>query len=204
MVTTVTLPDEGQKNTATIARMLTQHSISSSSDAAQRNGGGRRLANSGNTTHTGLVEESNGLNTYNENPFGNNNNPVPSLLRSIRGHKLAGIHRLTSLMKETLVRKSDPPMMNSSSNISVPYEGEIIFSDEPSTHHPTMDPPGIDMSEPTSQDCGILIILMMIWALICPFPKILSCRLVLLQVLPIRMDLSRPLPKFLSHPLALL
>ena len=111
------------------------------------------MANSGNTTHTGLVEESNGLNTYNTNPFGNNNNPVPSLLQSLRGHKLAGIHRLTRLMKETLVPKSDPPMMNSSSNISVPYEGEIIFSDEPSTHHPTMDPPGIDMSEPTSQDC---------------------------------------------------
>ena len=35
----------------------------------------------------------------------------------------------------------------------MPYEGEIVFSNEPSTHHPTMDPPGIDMSEPTSQDC---------------------------------------------------
>ena len=107
----------------------------------------------GNTTHTGLVEESNGLNNDNHNPFGNNNNPVPSLLRSIREHKLAGIHQLTSLMKETLVQKSDPPMMNSSSDISMPCEEEIVSSNEPSTHHPAMDPPGIDMTEPTSQDC---------------------------------------------------
>ena len=101
---------------------------------------------------SGLVEESNGLN-YNKNSFGNTTNPGLSLLRSIRGHKLAGIHQLTSFMKETLVWKSDPPMMNSSSNISMPCEEEIVFSNEPSTHHPAMDLPGIDMTEPTSQDC---------------------------------------------------
>ena len=72
MVTTVTLPDEGQKNTATIARMLTQHSISSSSEAAQRTGGGRRLANSGKQTNTNNDNSYLGIgngNSTNESPF---------------------------------------------------------------------------------------------------------------------------------------
>ena len=97
IVNTVSLSDEGRKSTGTSGRALTFSSPSS--DICDCSGGKQGKTTYVSTTHTGLVEESNGLNTYNKNPFGNTTNPVPSLLQSIRGHKLAGIHQLTSLMK---------------------------------------------------------------------------------------------------------
>ena len=93
IVNTVSLSDEGRKSTGTSGRALTFSSPSGlsgrfeSSNICDCSGGDRRKTTYSNTTHTGLVEESNGLNNDNHNPFGNNNNPVPSLLRSIRGHK---------------------------------------------------------------------------------------------------------------------
>ena len=71
MVTTVPPPDEGRTNTATIGCALTQHSISSNSDAAQRTEGGRRLANSGIQPNTNVdlyLGIGNG-NSANQSPF---------------------------------------------------------------------------------------------------------------------------------------